>query len=283
MKKNNKIGIITFEKYEGRENIGSSRIRARWLTEQWEGAEILKYGTQYDVVIYQKCYWVEHAKLFKGIKIFDLCDPDWLHFGYRTIAMLEEVDAITTSTEALAKSIRKFTDKPVLCIPDRINLDKFSNKKKHSGQATYVGWFGYSTNFEMLHPVMPFIEKHNLSLVVISNQGFQPQANFKNVKVMNLKYNEVALSEHLLTCDFLINPQSTKGKWKYKSNNKTLFGWALGLPVASNVEELKRFIDPNERIKESKLRLDEINDKYLVKHSIEQYEKLIQDIKDSKK
>jgi hypothetical protein len=36
--------------------------------------------------------------------------------------MLENVDAITTSTEKLAEAIRNFTDKPVFYVPDRMDL-----------------------------------------------------------------------------------------------------------------------------------------------------------------
>jgi len=66
---------------EGRKDIGSSRIRGEWLANNCGDTEIFIQGKAYDVVIYQKAYWVEHAKLFKGIKILDLCDPDWLHWG----------------------------------------------------------------------------------------------------------------------------------------------------------------------------------------------------------
>jgi len=280
----NKIGIITFEKYEGRRNIGSSRIRGRWLVDKWENAELFKQGEKYDVVIYQKAYWVEHARLFKGIKILDLCDPDWLHWGYRTKEMIENVDAITTSTEALAEGLRQFTDKPVICIPDRINQDYFRKKKQHAGRATYVGWFGYSSNFEMLQPVITFLIKNSLNLIVVSDGTFSPQSNnVGKIKVLNKKWSETTVHDDLLTCDFLINPQAERGKWKYKSNNKTLTGWALGLPVASNVSDLTRFLSQEEREKEAKTRLNEINEKWDISRSIEEYTALISELEKTKK
>ena len=108
-----KIGICTFAKYHGRKGIGSSRIRGEWLTNHWEEAEIYKQGGKYDVLIFQKVYWTALAKAFKGVKIFDLCDPDFLHWAYRTVEMLENVDIVTTSTPVLAKQLVNLQTNPL--------------------------------------------------------------------------------------------------------------------------------------------------------------------------
>ena len=76
-----KIGILTFEQFHGRKDIGSSRIRAKWVINHWPEAEEFVFGQKYDVVIYQKAYWLEHAQEFKGLKILDICDADFLHCG----------------------------------------------------------------------------------------------------------------------------------------------------------------------------------------------------------
>ena len=278
-----KVGIITFEKYEGRRQIGSSRIRGRWLTKYWENAEIFKMGQKYDVVIYQKAYWVEHAKAFDGIKIFDLCDPDWLHYGYRTKQMIEEVDAITTSTEALAEAIRKFTDKPVLHIPDRMDPDYHEVKKVHEGKAKSAVWFGYSTNFYLLQPVVNFLDKLGLDLVVVSDRDFTIPANkVGKIELTNYRFKEDTVNDNIIKGDILVNPKSEKGKWRFKSNNKTLSAWSLGLPVATNLEELESFIPEEARIKEAEKRLQEIEDKWHVKYSIQEYKRLIDDLKEKK-
>ena len=275
----NKIGICLFESYHGRKEIGSSRIRGRWIAKNWKDAEIFQMGQEYSTVIYQKVYWINHAKEFKGVKIFDICDPDFLHWGYQTIEMIEEVDAITTSTEALAEIFREFTNKPVVCIPDRVDLTEFGKKKKHIGQAKLVGWFGYSNNFEMLRPVLPFLKKYNLDLLVISDGGFSAGTGFDDIKITNISFNKNTFIDDILTCDIIVNPQSSKGKWKFKSNNKTIQAWALGLPVASNIEELKMFLKEDERRKESIKRLKEVEEKWDVKKSIEEIESLIKQIK----
>ena len=279
---NKKIGIITFEKYLGRKGIGSSRIRGHWLIKHWPEAEEFVQGKSYDVMIYQKAYWVEHAKSFKGIKILDLCDPDFLHWTFRTKEMIEEVDAVTTSTEALAEAYRAFTDKPVICIPDRIDLDEIQTHKYHLGKAKTVSWYGYSTNFDMLRPVVPFLKKFKFNLNVISNSGFTLPVGITDVTLSNYPFNWDTIYQDLLDSDIVINPQSSRGKWRFKSNNKTILAWALGLPVATNIQDLQRFKDEEERKKEQALRLQEVKDKWDIKYSVEQYKQLITSLEENK-
>ncbi len=273
-----KIGIHTFERQEGKakDSAGSSRIRARWLIKYWPEAEEFIQGADYDFIIYQKSYWCEHAKAFKGFKIFDLCDPDWMHFGYRTKEMIEEVDVITTSTEPLAETIRKFTDKPVVCVPDRLDLEKHKEKKVHSGDAKSVVWFGYSTGFTLLNSAVTAIDNLGLELIVISNAGFVLPSHYQNrIELTNYPWTLETVNKDIIKGDILLNPKSDKTKWKYKSNNKTLTAWALGVPVAKNVSELKKFIKEEARIEESKKRLIEIKEKYDVKLSVKQYKEII--------
>jgi len=75
-----KGGILLFEKWHGKENIGSSRIRGHWLVKYWSEVEprdmeleLFKQGAKYDFVIFQKVYWLDFVKEFNGIKILDLC------------------------------------------------------------------------------------------------------------------------------------------------------------------------------------------------------------------
>jgi len=274
-----KVGIITFEKYLGRKNLGSSKIRGEWLCNHWDEAEIFNQAENYDVVIYQKAYWVEHAKLFKGIKILDICDPDFLSWGYRTVEMIEEVDAVTTSTEALAEALRRFTDKPVLCIPDRIDLDTIERTKYHKGEGKTVGWYGYSTGFEMLKPALYFLKKLGLNLTVISDGGFSLPAGYESMQLINLPHNWDTIYDDLLDLDIVINPQSKKGRYKYKSNNKTILAWALGLPVANDIDDLKKFKSEEERRKEQVIRLKEVKEKWDVKLSVKEYKEFISSLK----
>ncbi len=275
-----KIGVVTFEKYRGQNNIGSSKIRGHWLIDAWEGAEECVQGKKYDVVIYQKAYMVEHAKHFDGIKIFDTCDPDFLHWGYQTVEMINECDGVTTSTEALAEAIRGFTDKPVLCIPDRMNLNEFNESKIHEGVAKWAVWFGYSSNFPVLKPVVPILKRLNLNLMVISDGGFSIGSNYQDsVEIRNLPFNWQTVEQDIKDGDLVLNPQSDKGKWRFKSNNKTLMGWALGMPVAHDLESLKSFINPEARIKEQVQRRKELEEKWDIKYSVDEYKAFIESLR----
>lgn len=275
------IGVLTFEQYEGRKDIGSSRIRGKWLVNHWPEAELFVQGKKYDVVIYQKAYWVEHAKTFDGIKILDVCDPDFLHFGYRTMETLQYVDAVTTSTEALATAFRQFTDKPVLCIPDRIDLELFPHKKVHKGKASSAVWFGYSSNFEMITPALLALNRLDLRLIVVADKPFGAQSQV-HVPVDNEKWKDADYQQKILFGDIAINPQKKTGKWQFKSNNKTLMAWALGLPVANDDKDLERFMDEGERIKEANLRGEELKQKWDIRLSVADYQGLINQIKASK-
>jgi hypothetical protein len=269
-----RVGIYLFEQFHGREGLGSSKIRGHWLVKNWPEAEIFKMGQQYDVIIYQKVYHVEHAKSFTGFKILDLCDPDWLHWAYKTKQMIEEVDVITTSTEALAIALRQITDKPVFCIPDRIDLSLFETKKFHVGEGNSVAWFGYSDNYPVLERVISILNKNNFKLIVVSDGNFNVSTS-ESFKMENYKYKDATAYNDIMRADIVINPQMKKGKWKFKSNNKTLVSWALGLPVAENEEDLIRFRDINERKKEVEFRTRELNEKWDIKLSVKQYKDII--------
>jgi hypothetical protein len=281
---NKKVSFFTFEKMEGREQIGSSRIRARWVAKYWDEAEIYKEGKKYETVIYQKAYFVEHAKIYDGIKILDLCDPDWLHWAYRTKEMIELCDAVTTSTEALAEAVKKFTNKPVYCVPDRLDLSLFTDKKVHNGKAKTALWYGYSNNIDLLKPVINYLIKHNLDLIILSDKEPIFLKNETNkIDIQFYKYKEETANEVIIKADMVINPVSKQGKWKYKSNNKTITAWALGVPVVESPEDIEKFMDGENRKREAEKRWMEVKDKYAVELSVNQYKQIIDDIKKNKK
>lgn len=269
-----KIGMLTMEKYENRRlnSVGSSRIRGRWVMKYCPQIEEFKNGVDYDVVIYQKAYWKEHMQQFKGIKIFDICDPDW--FENRPIReVIEYMDAITVPTVALQEAIQQMTDKPVWCIPDRIDpAEHLPVKERHIGKARSCVWFGYGQNHQMLDIAINVVHRHNLQLVVISNTRYHDAD-------VHVDYNYQTINQELIKHDFVIMPTYNGDiKFKYKSNNKTLTSWALRLPVAREAEDVERFLDPLERAKESDLRYTEVIGKYHVELSGREYLQLIKEI-----
>lgn len=273
------VGINLFSQMMGKRHVGSSRIRGHWLIKYWNRAEILKMSKKYKAVIFQKSYWTEYAKAFKGIKIFDICDADFMWWHYKTREMLEECHAVTTSTPALAEAFKKFTpkNKPVICIPDRIDLEVHKEKKEHKGDARWAVWFGYSNNFNLLEGVEKHLHKLGLNLIIISDKNFSEGSNYP-IRVMNIRWNPDTINADILKGDIVLNPFSNKGHWKYKSNNKSLTAWALGMPVATSPDDLKRFISETERKKEAEIKLKEVQEQWDIRLSISQYEDLIKQI-----
>jgi len=285
-----KIGILTFEDFHGRKNIGSSRIRGKWLAENWGGyCEIAKIGKKYDVLIYQKVYWIEYAELIKKqnpdcIQILDICDADFLHWGYRIREMIDLMDGVSTSTPKLSEYFVKLYEpgeKQIWCIPDRMNLSEFGDKKKnHSGPTKIVGWFGYSENFSMLNSTVNSLIKLGIrELIVIANKGnpyfLPPGINENRILLTNFPWTSNSVNGDLLKCDVILNPQLNSGKWGYKSNNKTLTAWALGLPVAHNKGELINLMTEKQRKEEAGKRYKEIRELWNIKQSVKEWKEFI--------
>ena len=278
-----RVGMVTFEQYHRKANIGSTRIRCDWPIKYWEDAERYHIGRNYDVIIYQKAYWVEHAKLFKGIKILDLCDADWLSWGYAIVEMIENVDAVTCSTKAIAEFIVNVTDKPVWVIPDRIDLDVDIPKKEHQGELKKAVWYGYSHNQEQIAPAIQALIKRDIELFVISEKPYILPSYGKKLEITNLPWSKEHWMNDILKGDVVLCPNNKKGRFQYKSENKTIQAWALGMPVAHIDKDLDKFASENARKDEASLRLKEVDKKYNVKDSVKEYQELIDEIIKSKK
>lgn len=274
------VGILTFEQWHNRKEVGSSRLRGHWYIKNWEDAEIFKNGAQYDTVIFQKAYWLEYVKAFKGIKILDICDPDWLD-SMPIKEIIDNCDAVTVSSPGLQVAIGQFTDKPVVYIPDRQDLSFHTKKKVHKGTAKKVIWFGYSQNAKLLDTCLLTLKKLGLELTVLSD--CRPPYNGAT---MNVKYDwenpEWSFDDVILEHDIVLLPPDIRPRGKYKSNNKTLTSWCLGMPVANTKEDLIRFLKEEERTKEGDVRWQEVRDKWDVKQSVQEFKNLIQFIKDGK-
>ena len=275
------------EAYECRQkdSVGSSRIRGTWLTKYWPEAEIFQIGKKYDAVIFQKAYFERYMKEYDGIKILDICDPDWLD-GRPIKACVELCDAVTCSSVALKEFLESITDKPVHYIPDRMDLDYYPKQKIHKGRARSVVWFGYSNNHKLIDSCLFTLARLGLSLTVISDHPYMPPANVQgidndwiNENLTNIKYDQDTVNHEILESgDIVINPKIEDGRFKYKSDNKTYTAWALGIPVATNSDELEALVEEEARIKEADKRLAEIKKFYHTQLSVDQYKEIIDKI-----
>lgn len=278
MDKKLKIAMLDMEKYDNRrvDTVGSSRIRGRWMRKYCPEIEEFEDGVQYDAVIYQKAYYKEHMKAFNGIKIFDICDPDWME-GRPITEVAELVDAFTVPTEPLQQFIQQLTDKPVVIIPDRIDPDVHTPvKEKHEGKARSVVWFGYSSNQIVLEQPLGFLKDRILALAVISERPYR-------LADLNIVFKQETIHEEIIKHDMVIMPDfKTDLRHRFKSPNKTLTSWALRMPVAVTPEDIMRFMDPAEREKEAEMRYNEVMQHHHVKLSGKQYLDLIQELHEQK-
>jgi len=270
-----RISMITMEQFDNRRpnSVGSSRIRGNWVMKYCREIEPFKLAEKYDAIIYQKAYWKEHMEMFKGIKIFDICDPDWLE-GRPITEVFDLVDAVTVPTKPLQDYLTQLTDKPVVLIPDRIDPDAhFPIKTEHSGKLRTVVWFGYSQNQKVLEPVVNVLQQYNLQLVVISDRAY-PQAD------VNIIYKYETINEDITKYDAVVLPNigSENFRFSMKSNNKVLTSWALGMPVITEVDDIQRFMDAEARKKESELKLDEVIHNWHVRDSGREYLELIHNL-----
>ena len=225
-------------------------------------------------MIFQKVYQIEFAKMFKGVKILDLCDPDWLD-NAPIVEMIQEVDAVTTSTEPLAEFIRMMTDKPVICIPDRIKFEEMiPSRKGHRGKAKNVVWFGYGQNHKYLDQTIDVLHEGGYSLTVISNVPFQPNFTY-NYKVTNIEFNYATFNSDFIKHDVAILPPVEDMKGLYKSNNKDLISWALGLPVAKVPEDLEKLNTAEARNKQVEEKGKLLHKEYDIALSAKQYQDII--------
>ena len=123
---------------------------------------------------------------------------------------------------------------------------------------------------QVLNQVIPSLKKRNLSLYVVSNNQFFPDNDY-GVEVSNINWTPNNAFIDIQSGDFCINPGSPLAEPRFKSNNKTLISWGLGMPVAETAKDLDRFLDPKERQKESDLKQIEIKDKWDITISIKEF------------
>lgn len=265
-----KIRLLTQESFSNwpKNRSGSARIRGRWLVKYWDGAEEYQIGEKPDVMIFQKAYWRDMMQELDCIKILDICDPDFLdkNCKFGIVEMMSYVDACVTSTEALRDLVSQYTKKPVICIPDRFDLELFKDPKSHTDAAKKVIWYGYAHNARVLDSARSSIIDLGLKLIVVSDEGVMDADEW-------YKYDWATIHAYMKQADIALMPNHSSRK--YKSNNKVIESYLCGLPVAANYEELKRFIDPVERQKEVDEKIQYARREYNIQLSVSEYISLI--------
>jgi len=283
------VSFLHFSQLHAGKGIGSVNIRVKQLIKYWPQAEEYRFGSKPDVLIFQKVYWSPDYYLpetYKaGIKILDICDPDWLQNNYvkRTI---DSMDAVVVPTLALKEFVEQLTDKPVKIIKDRFDMELIPKEcKKHTGDIKKAVWFGYAHNAGCLEGAVHALEKLKIKLIVVSQDD--PQAwhwandtdNYRKKFYRYYKYNEEKIYEYLQGADVCILPAGNRSIDRFKSDNKTTKARLAGLPVVKNIDELEAMMTDVARNKEAEYYYGKTKKAYDVLNSIKEYEELIDEIR----
>lgn len=276
-----KVGFLTFDQ-DRIEQSGSSRIRALNLIKYNPEFERFRLGPKYDAVVFQKYYWHDYAAIYDGVRILDICDPDWLQGSptVEVVRFLQNVDGVVANTEAMAAYMRKLTDRPVVVIEDRHDMAVMKQTKQHKGRAKSVVWFGYSHNAHALQKYITKLQEHGLSITIIAEKFIsvsgRQYSDFKQFEEF-IKWpgDMEKVNLELLRHDICLLPQSRRPQDQYKSNNKTTHAWSIGMPVAHWGDDIDKFMEEEPRILDQKEHLEETRRDYDCKRSVEQYKEFI--------
>ena len=264
-----KIGFCTYQAtFDG--NAASTRIRVTWPAKYMENVYIgedEKILSTCKGVIFQTRFDikdVETAKRLKakGVKILcDFTDPHWSHDygGHITEGLkgiIGQADCIIFPTKGIEKSFNEvFDDKQTVVIPDRIDLNIYDKVKKHTNKdkfrIVWHGSFGNLCSMELARADLERLGKDlDITLVCIYDHVKDHKIEeFDNIKLECYEWNNDKVIQELLNCEVSINPRYDN--WKsYKSNNKTVCAWALGIPCVERdfYKEIKRYLTGQEAI-----------------------------------
>ena len=256
-----KIGLVPYEQIQA----GANLIRLHYIKQYLKDyvisnsySELCKCDV---VVMYSRINDVELMKKLhlKGVKIvFDATDPHWDFVDYdpsrRSRDLFDEfmpyVDLVTVPTDELKFSFMEYrSDKIVRIIPDSVDLKTHNKQVAHTDKEEYIlCWYGSYGNINSLELARTDLERlgteYKLKLICLYDRGNGVEVEkFKNVDVVLREWSEQATIDTILESDLVINPRFTN--WKsYKSNNKTIKAWALGVPCIEYnfYREIKKYL-----------------------------------------
>ena len=249
------IGIVpaTYYWWGSGDRVGSTYVRMDPVVARNPDFELWVHGRKYDNLIFQQFFWAGLMRAFEGPKILDISDPDWLQTDLVIMEMGNLVHAITCSSEELTQLVRTyFPDKIVEHVPDRLDFTLLPpSREPHSGKARKAVWFGYTHNaHEVLAQLAPALKECDLSLTLISDAPYSQEDDILTLHPEWIRYDRRTVYDHIKEADIMLNPRSDRAYFRYKSNNKSLVGWRLGLPLAVTNDDVLRLMDPTERNKE---------------------------------
>ena len=275
------VRYLTYSMFHNKDPIvGSDFIRVEQLMKYWPEAKLYKYGENPDVMVFTKVFSAYDYKFpnhFENIKILDICDPMWLE-GLDVAETARNMDAVTCSTQALTDFMQQLTNSPCYFVPDRWDVDLLPKPIEHTQKAKTIVWFGYSHNAALLKPALRTINELGLNLKVISNDDpviHRFDSKPKEEYYQFVKYDNATLVKELQTADFALLPVDYRPIGRFKSNNRTTHAVLAGLPVATDGDSLRQFIEPEARQKYMLEHYDIIKSEYDVRKSVDEMKKII--------
>ena len=234
------------------------------------------------VVLYARLQDFEQiVKLHKsGVRlILDMADPHWDNVNYNPNGVsrgllnqiLPFVDVVTLPTDEIKCSFMQYRqDKVLKIIPDSIDLSTHNKVVKHKKKDKYnILWYGSFGNIESLELARKDLERlgkeYNIKLTAIYDMGHGTDVKpYDNVELSCIEWSEQVVIAELLKSDLSINPRFVNWK-KYKSNNKTIKAWSLGVPCIERdfYKEIKKYLRSQAlRNKEGTKRRKEVKAEY---------------------
>ena len=244
-----------------------------------------KYGEKPDVLIFQKVlmtYDYQLHKHFEGIKILDICDPEWSQSPDVLLkGTLDNVDAVVVPTQEWADYLLTMTDKPVRVIRDRFDLSELPKPKSHHGVIRNAVWFGYSHNSLSMEFVVRSLERRGIGLIAVSDNDpmlwrWAEDKEKYQKKYKYLKYEHPKAYKDIQEADIAVLPLGKRPFDRFKSENKTILAQLLGLPVVNDSEELEKMNNPANR--NNAIDFGKLKAEYNVKKSIREWKELIREI-----
>ncbi len=303
-----RIGFLTLNNYYKVDSNSNSRIRveyvAKYIPDSYitEDKELLG---SCDALVFQTRYFkedVDYIKEFKDTKkvlIMDVTDPMWYWHNesvdrWFKEEVLSNMDIVICSTKILAKMYRKhYGVRNITFIPDRMDLQKYNRVKIHDRKKESIKllWHGYIENIKALEPfkddileINKFHEKlygKKMKLEIVSNRepDLEFYESFNQLEIIYEQWDSYKLIDYILDSDIVLNCRPQEENFNYKSNNKTITSWALGVPCVEGIdfkEKLKKLIvNPEFRKEEGIKKRAEVERYWDSKISAKQLERLI--------
>lgn len=308
-----KVAIKLGDSYskETRGYLASSRIRGHWLAKYWPECDDwfypedfpqykndffnpdnqMKILKDYDAVVFNKTY--EH-KLAKRLKengqfvIVDMCDPDHLltHSSEQRkkdcLETLKYADVVVTNGEVLKESISKVYPKEIEIIPDRLDLEScYPKKKEHRKKLKKIVWYGYSENLRVLEPYMKDIINMGIEIMIISDKFFDnlmlPGLKNDPKELITFKnWHPDTVNQQIIESDVaFVGRDLDPYLSKFKSSNRQNLAEALKMPVAYDIDDLKKLKTQFAREQNAEQGYYNVRRYFDVRHSVSAYDTII--------